>query len=81
MPNWMSPLAMVLGVGLLAIWAVGGYLSPKYVVGTNQQWLWYVGLLLLVLYVPLYMWRMAEDKRMGHSAYSREGVASEKLAE
>ncbi|HET6173069.1 MAG TPA: APC family permease [Gaiellales bacterium] len=81
MPNWMGPLAMLLGIGLLAIWAVGGYLSPKYVVGTNQQWLWYVGLLLLVLYVPLYMWRMAEDKRLGHTSYTHEGVSAEKLAE
>ena len=81
MPNWMSPLAMVLGVGLLAIWAVGGYLSPKYAVGTNQQWLWYVGLLLLVAYVPLYAWRMAEDKRMGHASYSHDGLMSEKVAE
>jgi amino acid transporter len=81
MQNWMSPLAMVLGIGLLVIWAIGGYLSPKYAVGTNQQWLWYVGLLLLVLYVPLYVWRKAEDKRAGHSAYSRESVVAEKLAE
>jgi amino acid transporter len=82
MPSWMNPLAMILGVGLLAIWAVGGYLSPKYVVGTNQQWLWYVGLLLLVLYVPLYMWRMAEDRRLGHSLYARDSAApSETLVE
>jgi amino acid transporter len=81
MANWMSPLAMILGIGLLVIWAIGGYLSPKYAVGTNQQWLWYAGLVLLALYAPLYWWRMAEDKRMGHSAYSRESVASEKLAE
>jgi amino acid transporter len=74
MPNWMSPLAMILGVGLLAIWAVGGYLSPKYVVGTNQQWLWYVGLLLLVLYVPLYLWRLAEDRRFGHTEWAREQI-------
>jgi hypothetical protein len=73
----MNPLAMILGVGLLAIWAVGGYLSPKYVVGTNQQWLWYVGLLLLVLYLPLYLWRMAEDRRLGHALYSRDGVSAE----
>jgi UPF0716 family protein affecting phage T7 exclusion len=41
------------------------------------QWICFlntVGLLLLVLYVPLYMWRMAEDKRMGGTAYAREGV-------
>jgi len=81
MANWMSPLAMILGIGLLVIWAIGGYLSPKYAVGTNQQWLWYAGLVLLALYAPLYWWRMAEDKRLGHSAYSRENVASEKLAE
>jgi hypothetical protein len=81
MPSWMGPLAMLLGVGLLALWAVGGYLSPKYVVGTNQQWLWYVGLLLLVLYVPLYAWRIAEDKRLGHAGYSKETAMAEKLAE
>jgi hypothetical protein len=81
MPNLMGPLAMILGIGLLVIWAIGGYLSPKYVVGTNQQWLWYVGLLLLVLYVPLYMWRMAEDKRRGHTSFEHTSVGAEKLAE
>jgi amino acid transporter len=83
MPDWMSPLAMILGIGLLAIWAVGGYLSPKYVVGTDQQWLWYVGLLLLVLYIPLYAWRVAEDRRIGHSMYLRDhpAVVAEKLPE
>ena len=81
MPNWMSPLAMILGIGLLAIWAVGGYLSPKYVVGTDQQWLWWVGLLLLVLYIPLYAWRMAEDRRVGHKLYVRESSAAQKLPE
>jgi len=68
----MSPLAMVLGVGLLAIWAVGGYLSPKYVVGTNQQWLWYVGLLLLVLYVRSTCGRVSEDRRVGHTDWIRD---------
>jgi amino acid transporter len=81
MPNWMSPLAMVLGIGLLIIWAIGGYLAPQYVVGTHEKWLWLVGLLLLVLYVPLYWWRMAEDRRMGGTAYTRESVGAEKLAE
>jgi amino acid transporter len=81
MPNWMSPLAMVLGIGLLIIWAIGGYLAPLYVVGTHERWLWLVGLLLLVLYVPLYWWRMAEDRHMGGTAYTRESVGSEKLAE
>jgi amino acid transporter len=81
MPGWMTPLAMILGVGLLLLWAVGGYLSPKYAAGTNQQWLWYFGLFLLVLYVPLYMWRKAEDRRHGSTAYARESVATEKLAE
>jgi len=63
------------------IWAIGGYLAPQYVVGTHEKWLWLVGLLLLVLYVPLYWWRMAEDKRMGGAAYTRESVPAEKLAE
>jgi amino acid transporter len=81
MPNWMSPLAMVLGIGLLIIWAIGGYLAPQYVVGTHERWLWLVGLLLLVLYVPLYMWRMAEDRRAGGTSYIRESSGTKKVAE
>jgi len=83
MPPWMNPLAMVLGIGLLIIWAVGGYLSPEYVVGTDEKWLWYVGLLLLVLYLPLYAWRKAEDRRMGGTGYTgeREPVLAEKSPE
>ena len=76
MPNWMNPVAMVLGAGLLLLWAVGGYLSPEYVVGKKQVWLWIVGLILLALYVPLYYWRVSEDKRLGSTTYSSEsGVA------
>ena len=76
MPNWMGPLAMALGVGLLLLWAVGGYLSPEYVVGKKQVLLWIVGLILLALYVPLYYWRVSEDKRLGITSYSSDaGVA------
>jgi hypothetical protein len=34
-----------------------------------------------VLYVPLYLWRKAEDRRYGGTAYTRETVAAEKVAE
>ncbi len=76
MPNWMGPLAMVLGVGLLLIWAIGGYLSPQYVVGKKQVWLWIVGLILLALYVPLYYWRLSEDKRLGSTSYSSDAAVA-----
>ena len=76
MPNWMSPFAMALGIALLAIWAIGGYLSPQYVVGKKQVWIWVVGLILLALYVPLYYWRVWEDRRLGITSYSADAAVS-----
>ncbi len=65
MPAWMGPLAIVIGVAELLLWAVGGYYAADYAVGAGFRWLFWVGLILLALYVPLYLWRQAEDRRSG----------------
>ena len=71
MPAWMGPAAMVIGVAELALWAVGGYYAADYAVGAGFRWLYWVGLILLALYVPLSFWRQTEDRRFGTSSYSR----------
>ena len=63
MPRIMGPFAILFGVLGLILWLVGGYYAADYAVGEGYRWLFWVGLILLVLYVPLHLWRRVEDKR------------------
>ena len=63
MPAIMGPIAIILGIGGLLLWAIGGYFAADYAVGDGYRWLFWVGLILLALYVPLHLWRRLEDKR------------------
>ena len=63
MPRIMGPFAILFGVLGLILWLVGGYYAADYAVGEGYRWLFWVGLILLALYVPLHLWRRVEDKR------------------
>jgi amino acid transporter len=63
MPRIMGPFAILFGVLGLILWLVGGYYAADYAVGSGYRWLFWVGLILLALYVPLHLWRRVEDKR------------------
>ena len=63
MPRIMGPFAILFGVLGLILWMVGGYYAADYAVGSGYRWLFWVGLILLALYVPLHLWRRLEDKR------------------
>lgn len=65
MPSFFGPLAYVIGFGWLALWLVGGYVAADYAVGPGFRWLYWVGLILVALYLPLHLWRRLEDKRVG----------------
>jgi amino acid transporter len=65
MPTIFGPLALVFGVGFLLLWAIGGYYATDYAVGTGYHWLYWVGLILLALYIPLILWRKMEDRAGG----------------
>ena len=65
MPAIMGPMAILLGLGSLALWMVGGYHAADYAVGPGYRWLFWVGLGLLALYAPLHLWRRFEDRREG----------------
>jgi amino acid transporter len=71
MPGFMGPLAIVIGVLGLLLWVIGGYYAADYAVGAGYRWLYWVGLILLALYIPLVAWRRAEDRSMGTTEYSR----------
>jgi hypothetical protein len=68
MPVWFGPLALVIGVAGLLLWAIGGYYAADYAVGSGYRWLYWVGLILLVLYFPLNWWRRLEDRTGGGEA-------------
>lgn len=63
MPGIMGPVGILFGVLGLILWIVGGYYAADYAVGEGYRWLFWVGLILLALYVPLQLWRRIEDKR------------------
>ena len=67
MPQAFGPLALIVGIIGMLLWAIGGYYAADYVVGTGYRWLYWIGLILLVLYFPLYWWRTLEDKAAGGS--------------
>jgi hypothetical protein len=45
------------------LWLFGGWNSPSVVVGTPSHSLFFIGVLILAAYVPLYLWRRFSDQR------------------
>jgi amino acid transporter len=76
MPGWMTPVSLVVGLTFLALWAVGGYFAPDYAVGPGKRGLYWLGLLLVALWFPLYAWRKAEDRKAGTTFYNRLAAAA-----
>jgi amino acid transporter len=68
MPPWFGPMGLVIGVVGLLLWAIGGYYAADYAVGAGFRWLYWIGLILLVLYFPLNWWRKLEDRAGGGEA-------------
>lgn len=63
LPGFVRYVALVLGVVFLFIWAYGGYYAADIVVASDppRRWLFFFGLGILALYVPLYLYRRHED--------------------
>jgi len=67
-PKWLGPFGLLVGIFFLLLWAIGGYFAADYAVGSGYRWLYWVGLILLTLYFPLYYWRKLEDRSGGGEA-------------
>ena len=78
MPAFFAPLALLIGVAWLFVWAYGGYFAADYQVGPDKRILFFIGLFVLALWFPLYGWRQMENKRLGTSFYHRVGSESSK---
>jgi amino acid transporter len=64
MPGFMRYLALVIGLFFLFVWAYGGYYSSDIAVGPGKHWLFFWGLGICFLYLPLHAYRrFVEDRK------------------
>ena len=68
MPGFMRYLALAIGMFFLFVWAYGGYYASDIAVGPGKHWLFFWGLGICLLYLPLHAYRrFIEDRRpLGH---------------
>jgi amino acid transporter len=66
LPNFFRWIALAVAAFLTFTYFVGGWNSPDIVVGPGEgHTLFLLGVVIVALYVPLYQWRKASDKRAG----------------
>src|SRR5262249_6887542 len=64
MPGFLRFVALGIGVATLFVWMYGGYHAPDVAVGPGKRWLSFLGLGVMLLYLPLYAYRRyVEDRR------------------
>jgi amino acid transporter len=76
LPTAAKWVALGMAVAFTFIWAYGGWHSPALVVGESSERLFFLGLVILLAYLPLYWWRVAGDRRLlrgGATAGSEDG--------
>jgi hypothetical protein len=74
MPGVFRYLALVLSLFFFFVWLYGGYYAADIAVGEGKRWLFFLGLGIIVLYLPLHAYRLFEDRRgsMPASALPKE---------
>jgi amino acid transporter len=65
LPDGMHWLALAFGIFLTVLWVYGGWNSPAIVVGAKDPMLFILGLVAIGLYVPMHIWRLLSDRRLG----------------
>jgi hypothetical protein len=64
MPGFLRFVALGIGIATLFVWMYGGYHAPDVAVGPGRRWLFFLGLGVILLYLPLYAYRRyMEDRR------------------
>jgi amino acid transporter len=75
MPGWLRYVALGVGAFFLFVWAYGGYHASDVAVAPGKRWLFFLGLGVILLYVPLYAYRrFVEDRRAKGGGATRAGV-------
>jgi hypothetical protein len=71
-------LALVIGVFGLFVWSYGGYYAADIALeDTHHRWLFFLGLVALLLYIPLYAYRRWEDARAAAYALPTPAVVED----
>jgi amino acid transporter len=66
MPEFFKWVALACALFLTFDYIIGGFNSPDIVVGPGQgHFLFFLGLIIVAAYVPLYWWRKVADRRLG----------------
>ncbi|MFN8459226.1 MAG: APC family permease [Anaerolineae bacterium] len=74
MPEFFKWIALAVGVFFLFTWAYGGYFASDIAVAAGKRWLFFLGLFIVVLYFPLYLYRRyVEDKGVAVEQFSTGG--------
>jgi amino acid transporter len=65
LPGFMRWVSLAIGIFCAVLWVFGGWNSPSVVVGTPSHFLFLLGVVVLLAYFPLYLWRRLSDRRAG----------------
>ena len=81
MPGFMRWVALAVFVFFMFVWVFGGWNAPKYVVAaTEGRTLFWLGLLVVAAYWPLYYWRVWRDKVAARTTTDLRGGAPAPVA-
>ena len=65
LPGWLRFVALAIGAFFSFVWIYGGYHAADIAVAAGKRWLFFLGLAIILLYVPLYAYRrFVEDRRI-----------------
>lgn len=69
LPEYFKHIALAIGLFFLFVWIYGGYHASDIAVAAGKRWLFFLGLGVILLYVPLHAYRrLIEDRREKASA-------------
>ncbi len=77
MPGFLRHIALLMGVFLLFVWIYGGYHASDIAVAAGKRWLFFLGLAIILAYVPLNAYRRLVDDRRLRSSTRELSVAAE----
>jgi amino acid transporter len=63
LPGFVRFVALGLGIAFLFIWAYGGYYASDIAVSAGKRWLFFLGLAVIFMYMPLFAYRRLVDDR------------------
>ncbi len=73
-PDFLKYVALAVGVCFAFVWIYGGYHASDIAVAAGKRWLYFLGLGIISLYLPLYAYRRFVDDRQGETPVDQVSV-------